>query len=139
MSRNSCGNVRIGSPPGGSIFRPCAPRSASIWVACGTGRQMPASRTRIPSSSAVTSRARGVVAQLPAQYELLDLPARGPWEFLDRPQVLGPLLARDTGLLEIRPHLGEVGRGASGVHAEERARDLAEPGVGCGDDRDLGN
>ena len=48
--RTGRGTSRIGSPPGGSSLQTSAPRSASICVACGTGRQMPASSTRIPSS-----------------------------------------------------------------------------------------
>ena len=54
--RETCASGRA---PGGSSFSTSAPRSASSCVACGTGRQMPASSTRMPSSRpAVTGSPR---------------------------------------------------------------------------------
>ena len=55
-------------------------------------------------------------------------------------QVLGPLLAGDprVGSRYVRTSV-EIRRRMAGLHAEERARDLAEPHVGRGDDRDLGD
>ena len=77
------------------------------------------------------------VPQALPQDELLDLARGGPGQLVDDPDLLGPLLPGQAGLLEVRPQRVQVGGLAPRLHAEERAAVLPETLVRCGDDRHL--
>src|SRR4051812_12263532 len=74
-----------------------------------------------------------------AQHELLHLAAGRAREVVDRPNLLGPLLAGDASRIQMGLHLRELRTRLAGLQAKKRARPLPEAGVGRRDDRDLGH
>ena len=100
------GYDRIGSPPGGSTLSTSAPRSASICVACGIGRQIDRSSTRMPSSSPAI-----------AQVWVMTLRMTSP-----------ACIARNASFTSSRPivaahHVGDVE--PAGLHEPDEAREVA--------------
>src|SRR5262245_49901110 len=83
--------------------------------------------------------ARGLVAQLLAEHELLDLPRRRARELVDLANLLGPLLTCQPGVLHRVLDFEERGCRRPRQRPYERAAVLAEPLVVRSHERDLGH
>src|SRR3954447_6145787 len=141
-ARNSSG-PRSWSRKKTTRCRSQARRTSAMISSLGPfARSTPNTSAPIAPASGTTSMVR--YASLPTtqsfpQVDFAHLARSGAGEVGDAPQFLGPLLPRDARTREMFGNRREVERVDTVREPHERARVLAQPVVGRGDDRDLGD